>query len=449
VIKQQRYSQKAHIDLPPTAGPAGDGASLLSGLSHAVPFANELLSPRVVSRIPADRLWREKRRLAVAILGAGNGGLALAGYFGQQGHRVTLWNRSPARIAPIAMGGFVRLSLPGGTQVAAPVAKATSDLAAALADVQLVLIAIPASGHADLARACAPWLSDGQRVLLVPGRTGGALEFRRVLRAAGCRAHILLGETNTFPLAARHTGPAEAVIYGTKDEIQAAALPATQTANLVDSWRPLLPMLTAARSVLHTGLANVGAILHPVISLGNAERIRRGESFDFYTDGATAQVASVLAAADAERLSVARAYGVRVLSVSAWIACAYGHHGDTMLSAVAGNPAYLGIKAPTTLNHRYLLEDVPTGLIPLLELGRAAGLALPTLRGLVDLAKRTLGGKAWQRARTLEVLGLGGRDSSRIRALVAGDIEPARNSSRRVAAKRRFPNRLSLQSGCV
>jgi opine dehydrogenase len=428
VIKKQVYLQRPHLDTSsaersPSARLPGDGATLSSGSSRAVPGANPLLSPRVVSRIPTHRLWREKRRLAVAILGAGNGGLALAGYSGHLGHRVTLWNRSPARIAPIAASGGVRLSLPGGTQVAAPIARATSDLAAALADAQLVLVAIPASGHANLARACAHWLRDGQSVLLVPGRTGGALEFRRVLRAAGCRARILLGETNTFPLAARQVGPAEAFIFGTKDEIQAAALPAAHTPRLVAAWRPLLPMLTAAPSVLHTGLANVGAILHPVITLGNAERIRRGESFDFYTDGATTQVASVLAAADAERLAVARAYEVTLPSLPAWIAAAYGHSAGTMQAAVAGNPAYLGIKAPVTLAHRYLLEDVPTGLVPLLELGRAAGLVLPTLRGLVALAKRTLAGAPWQYPRTLEVLGLAGLEPIGIRTLVTGRFE--------------------------
>jgi opine dehydrogenase len=291
-------------------------------------------------------------------------------------------------------------------------------MAAALSGVRHVLIAVPACGHADVARACAPYLRDGQTVLLLPGRTGGALEFRRVLRAAGCRARILLGEASTFPLAARCVGPAEAVVFGTKEEVLAAALPATRTSELLASWRPLLRMLSPARSVLHTGLANVGAILHPVITLYNAERIARGNSFDFYAEGVTSRVASVLAATDRERLSIARAYGVTACSLPDWIAAAYGHHAPTIQAALAGNPAYRGIKAPATLEHRYLLEDVPTGLIPLLELGRIAGLALPTLRSLVNLARIALGGRRWQEPRTLDVLGLGGLGTAKIRAFV-------------------------------
>ena len=47
-----------------------------------------------------------------------------------------------------------------------------------------------------------------------------------MLREAGCRARILLGEANTFPFAARCVGAASAVIYGAKAEVLAAALPA-------------------------------------------------------------------------------------------------------------------------------------------------------------------------------------------------------------------------------
>jgi opine dehydrogenase len=362
---------------------------------------------------------------SVAVLGAGHGGLALAAYLGNRGHRVALWNRSPARVAPVSAQGGVRLTLPGRPANFAPITTATGSMALALAGAQVVLVAVPASGHADVALRCAPHLRDGQAVFLLPGRTGGALEFRAALRQAGCRARVLLGEANTFPFAARTVAPAEAMIFGAKAEVQAAALPATRTPELLAACRPFLPMLTAARSVLHTSLGNVGAILHPVITLLNARRIEAGVSFDFYADGVTPRVAAVLAVADAERLRVARAYGVPAASLRAWVAAAYGHHAESVRGAIGGNPAYVGIKAPTTLEHRYLLEDVPTGLIPLLELGAAAGLALPMLTALVDRCRVVLGGEPWPRQRTLDALGLEGLCPVAIRALVEGERVPA------------------------
>jgi opine dehydrogenase len=366
----------------------------------------------------------------VTVLGAGHGGLALAGYLSKSGHRVTLWNRSPRRVAAVAGLGGIRLTLPGRAEAFAPVAVADR-LGAALSAASVVLVAVPATAHADIARACAAHLRDGQTVLLLPGRTGGALEFRRVLRQAGGRARILLGEANTFPFASRAIGPAAAVIHGTKSEVRAAALPADRTPALVASCRPFLPMLAPAGSVLHTGFANVGAVLHPVITLLNAGRIEDGGAFAFYADGVTPGVASALAAADAERLRVAAAYGVIAAPLPEWVASAYGHRADTVRAAVGGNPSYAGIRAPAVLDHRYLWEDVPTGLIPLAELARAAGVPTPTLRSLVELARVVLGGEAWPRPRTLEALGLRGLTVDEIRALIEDGVIP---SSKGVAA---------------
>jgi opine dehydrogenase len=377
--------------------------------------------------------------------------LALAAYLSQHGHAVALWNRSAARTDSVAALGGIRLTMPGATAQVAPIAAATSTMSTALKNASVVLVAVPASGHADIARACAPHLRDGQTVLLLPGRTGGALEFQRVLHAAGCHAEILLGEANTFPFAARNIGPAEAMIFGTKAEMLAAALPAKRTSELVATCRPFLPMLAAAPSVLHTGLSNLGAILHPTIVLANAERIERGETFDFYQDGVTQRVADVLAAADEERLRVAASYGVSIQSLPAWIAAAYGHHADSIKAAVCGNPAYAGITAPSTLQHRYLLEDMPTGLIPLVELGEAAGLVLPTLHYLISLARVKLAGALWQNSRTLDSLGLAGLNAAEIRArIVFGSPRQRAASSRSPhVALPRVPNSASLIGSTV
>jgi opine dehydrogenase len=394
------------------------------GETDMLPYSASTIATSSVATARSRRFPDAHRTRSVAVLGAGHGGMALAGWLSRHGHRVRLWNRSPEHIEAVRAGGAMALTLPDRSVAAVRLAAATSHMGRALEDVDVVLVAVPASGHADVARAAAPHLRDGQTVLLLPGRTGGALEFQRVLRDAGCWADIVLGEANTFPLAARRTGPASATIFGTKSEVLAASLPSARNGELLDACRPILPRIAPCRSVLQTGLANIGAILHPVIALGNAERIRRGEWFDFYADGVTDTVAQTLASADAERLRIARAYGVAVDSLIDWIGTAYGHHADTVREAVGGNPAYVGITAPTTLEHRYLLEDVPTGLIPLLELGRAAGLRLPTLAGLVDAARFALGGVRWQRPRTLAALGLTGMSPDAISTWVRGQRMP-------------------------
>ena len=357
----------------------------------------------------------------VAVLGAGHGGLALAAWLAERGARVNLWNRSTAVLAPVAALGGVRLARPDAPAAEpVPIALATSSMEAALNRAAVVLVAVPACAHRDVARRSAPFLQDGQTVLLLPGRTGGALEFARVLRQMGSTARILLGEAQTFPFAARTTGPAAAIIHGAKAEVPAAALPAERTAELIAVCQPLLPMLVPAASVLHTGLENVGAILHPVITLLSAGRIEGGQPFRFYTEGVTPAVKAVLAAADAERLAVARAYGIAVRSLQQWVAAAYGHRHNDLQKALQENPAYAGIQAPDSVDHRYLREDVPTGLVPLVELGKAAGVECPTLDSLARLASAILGPDLWLTGRTLADLGLDGFTAAEIRELVVG-----------------------------
>jgi opine dehydrogenase len=383
------------------------------------------------------RSRRRRPGVAVAVLGAGNGGLALAGRLSLQGHRVSLWNRSAGPVDAVRQKDGIRLTLPGATPTLARINVATTEMASALRGVDVVLVAVPATGHADVARKAARHLRDGQTILLLPGRTGGALEFQRVLRTAGCSANILLGEANTFPLASRAVAPAEACIFGAKAELLAAALPASRTSELIDNCRAVLPMLSAARSVLHTGLSNLGAIIHPSITLFNADRIEGSDSFDFYAQGVTQEVADVLAAADEERLAIANAHGETVQSLTDWVAAAYGHRADTIREALGSNPAYVGIKAPATLQHRYLLEDVPTGLIPLIALGAVAGIAAPTLRHLENLARRKLVRQCWQCPRTLHALGLEGLTSEEIHAVVQRGHSGRATSTMGYAAVRR------------
>ncbi|MDZ7837274.1 MAG: hypothetical protein U5N58_04580 [Actinomycetota bacterium] len=41
----------------------------------------------------------------------------------------------------------------------------------------VIMVVVPANAHASIAQRCAPYLEDGQIVVLNPGRTCGALEF--------------------------------------------------------------------------------------------------------------------------------------------------------------------------------------------------------------------------------------------------------------------------------
>ncbi|MGI6660486.1 MAG: NAD/NADP octopine/nopaline dehydrogenase family protein, partial [Bacillota bacterium] len=115
----------------------------------------------------------------------------------------------------------------------------------------------------------------------------------------------------------------------------------------------------------------------PLPVLLNAGRIESKVAYEHYRDGVTPSVARVLEALDRERLAIARAFGVRTRSTLQWMYHTYGIKAKTLYEAVQKNPGYVGITAPGSLDHRYIFEDVPFGLVPLASFAKIAGVRVP------------------------------------------------------------------------
>ncbi len=121
-----------------------------------------------------------------AVIGAGNGGKAMAAHLALMGCRVNLFNRTSERIAAIkARRGIDLENQDGGPRGFGRLALVTSDMSQALANADLIMVVVPSSAHADIARMAAPHLRDGQIIVLHPGRTLGSIEFQKVLLPPG------------------------------------------------------------------------------------------------------------------------------------------------------------------------------------------------------------------------------------------------------------------------
>jgi len=142
----------------------------------------------------------------VAVLGASHGGFTTAADLALAGHAVRLWARSPQALGPLASNPTIALAAEGRAG-AGRLALATTDLGQALAGAEIVIAAIPATGHDELARSLAPHVNDRQIIVLTPG-TLGSYAIARALARAGARLPFALAETGTLPYLTRKTGPA-------------------------------------------------------------------------------------------------------------------------------------------------------------------------------------------------------------------------------------------------
>jgi opine dehydrogenase len=349
----------------------------------------------------------------IAVLGAGHGGAAAAADLTLRGFEVRLHARRPEALDALR-GGITLTGVRTGTATPAAL---TPDLAAAVGGADLVMLVVPAVAHEPYARALAPLLRPEQVVMLNPGHTGGSLHVAASLRAAGGPA-VAICESVTLAYICRMEGPATVGVYRETATLRFAALPAARTAELAARLRPLFANLAPVDSVLATGLMNINAVIHPPGMIMNAGWVEHTEGgFFFYRESITPSVARVIEAVDAERLALSSALGLALPAFIDYF-CAAGltteaaRQSRSVHRAMRESGPNRTIRAPASLEHRYVDEDVGHGLVPMTELARLAGVPTPAMDSLITLAGIARGRDYRRDGLTLARMGLAGLKSA-------------------------------------
>ena len=263
-------------------------------------------------------------------------------------------------------------------------------------------------------KGIANYLTDGQRILLNPGHTGGALHFANALRQAGCKAQVQLCETVTLTYICRMPQFGRVEVYRRTTNLRCAAFPGKHTAKLVQEIQEAFPNVVPAANVMETGFANINAIMHPAGMLGNAGWIEKsGGDFLYYREGITPAIGAWIDAVDRERLEIVRRLGLQPLRFvdifhQAGLTTAEARDTGSAYQAIHHSEANFTIKAPPSLDHRYVREDVGYGLVPMAEVGKLLGVKTPVMDALITLASTALGCDFCVDGLTLAKMGLDG-----------------------------------------
>jgi opine dehydrogenase len=350
--------------------------------------------------------------LKIAVLGAGNGGHAMAADLTLGGHTVNLFDRYPEPIQAIRKAGGITLT---GEAVYkegfAKLNRATNDMKEALEkDVEVVMITVPAFAHQYMIENSAPFLRDGQIVVFNTGYWG-SLRFHNYLQKLG-KTEVQLVETAILIYSCRINGPASVFIDGLKKEMAVAAFPAGRIGNALKVLNTLYPQFTKAKSVLETNFNNLNPIFHPAITLLNAGLSERTKGdYVFYKDGVTPSVGRVIETIDGERREIAKDLGVDLLPSKEWLYNYYGSKGKDLYEAIQNTKPYQDPKerGPDNLQKtRFVIEDVPYGLVPMASLGDAVGKQAPTIKAIISLLSVINQTDYWQEGNTVGKLGLSG-----------------------------------------
>ncbi len=361
--------------------------------------------------------------IRIAVLGAGHAGRGLASYLSLHGFDISLYNRTFANVKRISKRGGIRVQ--GLFEAFAHLSLVTDDIAKAVEDRDILIITVPAQAHTLFAKSMGPHLESGQTILLMPGRTGGALEFARILRSYSYTDEILLGEAQTFSFVSRITGTDSVLISKVKNSTKVSAFPASHNRRFMRSLRRLPITFNMADDVMETSLDNVGAMLHPtptILCAGLLESKKGG--YNHYHDAISESVGRLIERMDAERINVSREFVSQPVSLLEWLRSTYDAEGTTLRDCIQSIDAYDDVGSPSSLNHRYVLEDVPTGLIPISYLGRLAGVETPAIDAVINMACQLYDYDFWSSGRNLGSLGLEGLNPSEVREYVRTGTMP-------------------------
>ena len=347
--------------------------------------------------------------MEIAVLGSGNGGCAVAFDFAAHGHNVRLFDfeKFAENIRRIRKNGVIYAE--GELEGSVRLAYAGHDIERTLKGAELVFAVGPAYSTRPFAEASKPQLRKGQIVIVCPGSCAGSIDFKIGAGLSLRDEDVIVAETDTLPYAVRVLEPGRIRVFlKLRAGIFLAAVPAKNTARVLEKIRDVYPAIAAAKTVLHTSLQNTNPVIHPAITLLNTALIERTRGdFYFYEDGVTPAVGRLIEAVDKERIAIGKRLGIE-LDPDPELGCVQGYMKEpTYDRGYSEAPGFRGIKAQGSLDHRYFDEDVGYGLVFMQKLGEHVGVDTPCISAIIRLVSLLMNRDYLGEAkRTVKSLGL-------------------------------------------
>ena len=329
--------------------------------------------------------------MKIAVLGAGNGGCAVAADLSARGHDVTLIKTSRSIHHDnfqylLDHQGQIRISENGEVRHIR-IKHLTTDLSE-LSQAEIVIVYIRTNYHEDLIERIVPFIVDGQVILFNPGYLSTAYMLKH------CPAKsITVAEAQSSFIDCRITEPGLIKIGFRNVRNPLGIYPGRNLATAQKKLDALGFPLTYLSSVMEAALHNPNLLVHTVGAIMSIPRIEntRGE-YVMYHEVFTPSVWNILEKLDAEKMDVLEAFGFARLSYLE--ACKFRNTLDDSEDARAVFFSYAAMstraKGPERVDSRYITEDVPQGLVLLESLAKTQNISTPICTALIELANAAL-----------------------------------------------------------
>lgn len=347
--------------------------------------------------------------MKVAVLGSGNGALAVAFECARAGHDIYIFDFEQFSVNIDAINKAGGITSEGEMEGFQKIVYAGSDISKVVPAADLIFAVGPAYSTEPFGKACKPFVKPGQKYIICPSSCAGSIVFKNALGLTIEDESILVAETSTLPYAVRIIGDAKIAVYNRlKGGYFVAAIPSKYTQEIFDVMVPIFDTMKMAKSILQTTLQNANPVIHPAVTLLNAALIERTQGdFFFYEEGVTASVGRLMKAVDEERIEIGKKLGVKVIS-DPELGMEQGYMAENSYDiGYSKAPGFKGIKAQSQLDHRYLNEDAGFGLVFLIDLAKQIGVETPVMNAVLKIVSVIMQRDYQEeKARTMENLGL-------------------------------------------
>ena len=339
----------------------------------------------------------------IAIVGGGNGGQAFAAYLSLHGHEVNIYDVSQETVDILNQKGGIEIQ--GNCDVTGfgKIALASTNIEEVIRDTRVILMVLPSLYHKDMAEKMAPYLVDGQIVVLNPNASLGTFEVRKALDDCKCKADIILACTATLLFACRATEVGHVQVAGQKTTFTASTHPSSKNEYVGEIFKDILPQFIFAQDVIRVSLDNLNAVVHPAPSILNTGRIESGIPYEYYIDMTPGQV-KMIEGIDKERMALSDAFDAGCRTTKEEYIHMYNAKGETLHEVITTCDGYHGIMGQSKLKTRYIMEDIPCSLVAFQTLGKIANVPTPCIDAMIVIAHTIVDGI--EEGRTLKNLGL-------------------------------------------
>lgn len=343
--------------------------------------------------------------MKVAVVGAGNGGTAVATDLAYRGHEVTLIKTSKSihdDNFDYLLDNEGRMTLDEfGEYKTANIAHVTRDLSA-VKGCPVVIIYLQTNYHEAVIERLSEHLEDGQILLINPGYLSTAYVLKH------CKKDIIVAEATSSFIDCRikELGMIKVGFRNVRNPI--GIYPRSRREEAIKILDQLGFPLFYVNSVVETALHNPNLIVHTVGAVMSIPRVEKTNGdYVMYHEVFTPSVWKILEKLDSEKMDVLEHLGFERMPYVE--ACKFRNSLDDDRDAKEVFFWYAAMptraKGPTSVESRYITEDVPQGLVMLEALGKSLNIPTPIATSLIELAGAALGRDMRAEGRTPEMLG--------------------------------------------